>query len=97
MSKFIKSNHSLHTLYVETCTVNDLPAGAENTENYTTFYRVRNACKDGCVFFYLGKGHALAPKQIVGWYGNGKFWSSYGNNLQQACDGMQRDGWLYTK
>jgi hypothetical protein len=85
-----------HTLFVEAIDAGELPAHLEETENFTKFYRVRNWDAEGVVFFYLGKGLPSAPGQVCGWFRHsGKFWSSYGNNIQEAVDGMQHDGWMY--
>lgn len=48
------------------------------------------------VFMYLGKGDPRAPRQIVAWYPNGRFWSSFGNSMKDAIEGAQKSGWLYT-
>lgn len=106
----IHSTHSRHKMFVGEISRADLPAhiAAEATE-WQRFYEVRNFDAAGVVFFYLAKGYrhpdpryandraAHAPKQITAFYGNGEMWSSYGETLQAAVDGAQRDGWLYTR
>jgi len=86
-----------HTLYVASISREELPANLEaSASEYKKFYVVRNWDEEGKVFFYLGKGYSLAPNQIVGWYPvSGSFWSSYGLNLEEAVEGMIKDGWLY--
>lgn len=95
----IKTIHAAsgHTLHVSTTPRSELPAHlGKETAEYDMFYTVRNWDENGAVFMYLGKGHVLARKQIVGWYPNtGSMWASYGNSLLEVINGMQRDGWLH--
>lgn len=84
-----------HTLFIKDIDRSELPEGLDGAGEYERFYVVKNWDDSGVVFFYLGKGHKQAPRQIVAWYPGGKFWASYGNNFQEAIDGAQRDGWMY--
>jgi len=90
-----------HTLYVASISREALPAHLRETNEYTTFYEVRNWDETGVTFMYLGKGYRgqnaspKAQKEIVVWYRNGGFWSGCGNTLKTAIDGAQRDGWMY--
>ena len=92
MKRVLHSDFSGHTLYVES--VENIP-DFKYTDAYTKFYVVRNWDENGCVFMYLGKGHTLAPHEVVVWYPKGSFWSGYGASLKTAVEGAQRDGWLY--
>lgn len=99
--KTIRSEFSSHTLFVSSCSRSDLPKNATEKDNYTTFYRVQNWDKDGVTFLFLGNGYTGPSgqekpdsSQVVAWYPNGNFWSSYGKNLKAAIEGAQRDGWL---
>lgn len=96
MKKTIKAK-SGHTLFVKSIDFQDLPTPIKenNAEKYTKFYVVKNWDDNGAVFMYLGKGYAAAPKEVVVWYRNGGFWSSFGKNIEEAINGAQRDGWLY--
>lgn len=93
-SKTIHSDFSGHTLHVSSADPASIPE-FENKSLYTKFYVVRNWDADGVTFFYLGKGYEQSPDQIVVWYRNGGFWSSFGNSIKEAVEGAQRDGWLY--
>lgn len=85
-----------HNLMIRSIDRSEMPEGAENVDKYTTFYEVRNWNETGKVFFYLAKGHAEAPNQIVGWYAkHASFWASYGKTLELAIAGLQADGWMY--
>lgn len=91
-----------HTLFVKSIDREDLPSDirlSSYARKYTTFYVVKNFDDKGVTFFYLAKGHVdggKAAKEIVGWYPKTKsFWASYGKNLEDAINGMQRDGWMY--
>lgn len=94
MSKTIQSDFSGHTLFVKRITTEQMPNFKEK-ESYTTFYSVHNFNAEGWTFMYLGKGHQLAPKQIVVWYRKGAFWESFGKNFKDAIEGAQKDGWKY--
>jgi hypothetical protein len=65
-------------------------------EAFPRYYRVRNG-EDGMVFFYLALGNPAAPREVCGFYNCGSFWTSYGNTLAEAVNGMIKDGWLYTQ
>lgn len=93
----IRHAASGHTLHVSSIAREDLPENlSDETQEYSKFYVARNWDANGVEFMYLGKGHKLAPNQVVVWYrSTGKFWSGYGENLTDAIDGAQRDGWLY--
>ena len=89
-----------HTLCVASLSYNELVDRHPNLRHafaYDTHYVVKNWDKEGKTFFYLAKGHKEKPKpnEIVGWYRSGKFWASFGTNLEDAINGMQKDGWLY--
>ena len=93
-SKTIHSDFSGHTLFVQSADPASIPE-FENKSTYKQFYTVRNWDAEGHTFFYLGKGNEQAPNEIVVWYRNGAFWTSYGNNIKEAIEGAQKDGWLY--
>lgn len=101
MRKIIHSQQSGHTLHVAQVPRDRLPKKALEAEDYTTFYEVRNWDAKGVVFMWLGKGYSksnspTARNEIVAWYRNGQFWSSFGTTLQSAIEGAQKDGWMYT-
>lgn len=84
-----------HRLHVSPMSAEDVAAlNLRGSSEYSEFYVVRNGDADGCVFFYLAKGYKTAPKEIVVWYRNKKFWSGYGKTFKDAIDGAQRDGWM---
>ena len=82
-----------HTLF--TNKVDSLPSNiTQDTQTITgSIYEVRNFDKDGVIFFYIAK----TSQGWYGWYGNGKFWSGWGKNVQEAIEGMQKDGWMHTR
>ncbi len=87
-----------HTMCVLSIKKEELPENIkEHVDTYSKFYVVKNWDEKGVAFFYLAKGHSDAPNEICGWYRNGQFWSSYGDNFQAAIDGLISDGWLYAK
>lgn len=95
MEKTIRTSTG-HTMFVESATREELPNDLFAADTYTKFYRVRNFDKTGVIFFYLASGNALAPKQIVAWYGKHyAFWSGYGTTLANAIEGAIADGWKY--
>ena len=85
-----------HNLAVTKIDRKDLPKHLTNdTKAYTTFYVVQNWDTNGRVFLYLGKGHDVAPNEIVAWYPRtGSFWASYGKNIKAAIDGAMADAWM---
>lgn len=97
MNKTIHAQ-SGHTLFVESVSFESLPENIKNNEyskGYTQFYVVKNRDSTGIVFMYLAKGLPTSPKEIVVFYPNGGFWSSFGNTFKEAIDGAQRDGWMH--
>lgn len=86
-----------HTLFVKEISFDDLPDFIKNGngKTYNKFHIVKNWDDDGVVFMYLGKGNSYAPREIVVWYRNGGFWSSYGLTIEEAINGAQRDGWMH--
>ncbi len=94
---FSKTMHiqSGHEVLVESISQADLPE-LPDMELYTKFYVVKNWDAQGVVFFWIGRGHPSAPKQVVVWYHSShKMWSSYGLTIKAAIEGAQKDGWLY--
>lgn len=94
----ISSKVTGHTLFVSKIVREELPEAVANnvaSEQFSTFYVVKNWDAQGVVFMYLAKGHSQAPGQICVFYRSGKFWSSYGKTIQAAIEGAQSDGWLY--
>ena len=88
-----------HSVFVKEIAYDDLPEAVKNNESsksYKTFYAVKNFDDDGVIFFYLAKEARKTKPQIVAFYCNGEFWSSYGLTFKEAIDGAQQDGWLYT-
>lgn len=97
MKKTIHSSLTGHTLHISSINRADLPEvfqGNNIVDMFTTFYAVRNWDEKGHIFFYLAKGHKNGPTQVCGFYTKGAFWARYGKNLQEAVEGMQRDGWM---
>jgi hypothetical protein len=88
-----------HTLFVEPIEFGELPEAVKTNgyaPQYKKFYAVKNWDKDGIIFFYLAKEGRQSKTEIVCHYCNGQFWSSFGKNFQEAIDGAQKDGWMYT-
>ena len=68
------------------------------TCGYNHVYEVRNWDVEGVPFFYLCTGYeGFKFKEVHVWYMNGQMWHSFATNIQNAIDGAQRDGWLYTR
>lgn len=94
MSRMITAA-SGHSMCVSVVKRENLPSTlAKETSEYERFWAVQNWEEGGHVFFYLGKGHKLAPQQVCGFWPKGGFWNSYGDTFKTAIDGMQKDGWL---
>lgn len=68
-----------------------VPLDLLHVDEYTTFYKVTRGPRT----WYLAKGHRHAPKQVVVWYPNGKFWSSYGSTLTEAFNKACEDAARY--
>lgn len=87
-----------HTLFLDAL---DVVSAANVTGDlapkYKNVYAVKNFDAGGVVFFYICTGYKDAPKEVHVFYGNKKMWSGFGKNIQEAIDGAQRDGWLYTR
>ena len=93
-----QSRVTKHRLCVEPILRGDLPTRIwEDSQPYAAFYTVKNTDTEGVVFFYLGKGHPEAPREIVAWYPNGEMWASFGTNIPDAIEGAQRNGWMYAR
>lgn len=87
-----------HTLFVKSIEWDDLPDKVKEnkySKDYPSFYVVKNWDDSGVVFMYLAKGLKSAPKEIVVFYPNGGFWSSFGTSIETAINGAQQDGWMY--
>jgi hypothetical protein len=87
-----------HTLWVNKIDPSDISKTVKDSEyfkGFTIFWEVRNLDSEGVLFFYLAKG-GTTKNQICVFYRNGGFWSSYGKTIEEAINGAQRDGWLYT-
>lgn len=92
----IISKFSGHTLFVKKVARPAVLEPLGESEHYSEFWVVKNWTDEGPIFFYLGKGHPEAPRQIVVWYGHsGKMWPSYGTTIQSAIEGAQKDGWMF--
>ncbi len=87
-----------HSMFISSIDKSDMPKTEDNFINgFTKFYKVQNWNAEGDVFFYLCSGNSNGNGEICGFYSNGSFWSHYGTNLKEACEGMMRDGWMYTR
>ena len=86
-----------HTFYVSKCDRADLPKTEFGANEYDEFWRVRLWDDEGRDVFYLGRGHNLGPREVVGWYRNGKMHSSFENTLKAAVAMMVKDGFLYAE
>ena len=80
-----------HTIAIFRVLKSEHPAGSA----YSHFYVAKNFDEEGVTFFYLAKGYKDAPNQIMVWYKNKRMWTGFGNNLEEAINGAQRDGWLH--
>jgi len=97
MKKTIQAQ-SGHTLFVKSIPFKQLPEvirKGDDAKRYITFYVVKNWDDEGIIFMYLAKGYGQAPNEIVAFYPKGGFWSSFGNTIEQAINGAQKDGWMY--
>lgn len=98
MNKTIRSTHSGHTLCISPAKMGD--GHPADIGKYKKFYTVRNWDKEGVIFFYVATGYEVNGKpckEIHVWYRNGKMWSSFGKNMQEAIEGAQKDGWMYAE
>lgn len=87
-----------HTLFLDLIDVVEAAkVVGEGASKYRNIYAVKNWDANGVVFFYVCTGYDNAPKEVHVFYGNGSMWSSFGKNIQDAINGAQRDGWLYTQ
>lgn len=103
MRKYSKSilTDSGHTFKVESIDKSEMPE-LDAVEDYMKFYKVTTIkYSDGDnknIIFYLGKGYIddLKSNEVVGWYAKMEmFWASYGNNIEEAVEGLIKDYWLY--
>jgi hypothetical protein len=100
MTGTIVNAQSGHTMFVEPITFGELPEVIKTNgyaPQYKKFYVVKNFDKDGVIFFYLAEEGHQSKKEIVCFYCNGEFWSSFGKTLKEAIDGAQKDGWMHTR
>ncbi len=90
MIKIAKSGHTLDVRRTEK-SFSSLPNFVP--EKYSVKYIVRNWDENGSVFFYIAR---CTDGQYHVWYRNSSaMWTSYGETIQKAIDGAQRDGWMY--
>jgi hypothetical protein len=82
---------SRHTIRIYE--VDRLPEGFRHSDTKgAQVYAAHNFDKSGPIFFHL----ARVGRQWLVWYRNGELWDSFGETVQEALDGAQRDGWLHT-
>jgi len=91
-----------HTLFLDSMDIVEAAnAISAVAGDYRNVYAVKNWDAEGVVFFYVCTGYTdeagKTYNEVHVFYGNGQMWHSSGKNIQEAIDGAQRDGWLYTR
>lgn len=70
----------------------DDPNLREYSSQYNHFWRVTDQLGRT---WYLAKGHEYAPRQVVVWYPNGKFFSGFGFSRDEALAKALNMAWAY--
>lgn len=80
------------SLYVQN--IEALPFEHEDKSAFNKFYKVVSY-GGSTPIMYLVKGNPDAPKEVCGFYPNGKFWGGFSLNFKGAVVGMFKDAIYY--